>query len=231
LLQMDQVYLAHLQQYERSLKQRNALLKTRASDVEAQLPVWDEAMAVHGAALMVRRKELSAEFSSRAGKALEDLTGGSEKFEVSYDPDVTPGEDEVETCEALKGAFLKSRREEMARGMSLTGPHRDDVKLSLNGRPLRKFGSQGQMRTGALALKLAQLEILADKCASPPLVLFDDVMAELDARRQAFFLERLKKGGQALLTGTSEADFAGAKGAARVFRVTDGQVNLESNGP
>jgi len=231
LLQMDPVYLAHLQQYERSLKQRNALLKSRVPGLEAQLPVWDEALAVHGTALMMRRMDLSENFSSRAGKALEDLTGGLEKFEVAYDPDVKPGSGEDETRETIKAALLKFRREETMRGMTLTGPHRDDVKLTLNGRPLRKYGSQGQMRTGALALKLAQLEILASKCSEPPLVLFDDVMAELDARRQAFFLERLKKGGQALLTGTSEADFAGARGEARVFRVQGGEVTLESNGP
>ncbi len=231
LLQMDPIYLAHLQQYERSLKQRNALLRSHTAGLEEQLAVWDEALATHGAALMVRRLRLASDFSARAGKALEDLTGGAERFEAVYAPDVSCEGEESGIREAIRAALKKNRRMEVLRGATLSGPHRDDVRLSLNGRLLRKYGSQGQMRTGALALKLAQLEILAGTCSTPPLVLFDDVMAELDSRRQAFFLERLKRGGQALLTGTSEADFASAQGAARVFRVSEGAVTLEDQGP
>jgi len=231
LLQMDPVYLVHLQQYERSLKQRNALLKSRASGLESQLPVWDEALARHGAFLQKRRGELAAELSDRSGRALEDLTGGAERFEAAYAPQVKAGADEDSIRSAILEALRAGRRDEMVRGTTLNGPHRDDVRLSVNGKPLRKYGSQGQMRTGALAVKLAQLEILAGACRVPPLVLFDDVMAELDEKRQAFFLERLKRGGQALLTGTSENDFAAARGGARVFRVAEGAVTMVDAGP
>jgi DNA replication and repair protein RecF len=89
---------------------------------------------------------------------------------------------------------------------------------------LRKFGSQGQQRTGALALKLAQLSILAEGCRKAPLILFDDVMAELDEKRRSFFLNRLQAGGQAFLTGTSKDDFLNAGSHARVFRVEAGRV-------
>jgi len=231
LLQMDPVYLAHLQQYERSLHQRNALLRSRASGLEAQLAVWDEALCKHGSALMVRRKTLSARMAEKAGSALEALTGGTERFEVDYSPFVRWDGDEAAAADALRAAMKHSRRDDLMRGTTLTGPHRDDVKLQVNDRSLRKYGSQGQMRSGALALKLAQLDVLTESGPHPPLVLFDDVMAELDASRQAYFLERLKQGGQALLTGTSDADFAAARGEARVFRVSDGQVILESQGP
>jgi DNA replication and repair protein RecF len=188
-------------------------------------------MSSHGAALMVRRRQSATDFSARAGKALEDLTGGSERFEAVYDPDVKCDGDETKIQEAIRAALRNNRKIEAVRGVTLSGPHRDDVRLSLNGRLLRKYGSQGQMRTGALALKLAQLEILAGTCSAQPLVLFDDVMAELDSRRQAFFLERLKRGGQALLTGTSETDFASAQGEARVFKVSGGEVALVEEGP
>jgi DNA replication and repair protein RecF len=231
LLQMDLVYLAHLQQYERSLHQRNALLRSRASGLEAQLSVWDEAMVAHGAALMMRRRELAARVADKAGRALEVLTGGTEVFDVAYAPDVKWDGAEATCAESLRTALKHSRRDDLVRGTSMTGPHRDDVKLKVNDRSLRKYGSQGQMRSGALALKLAQLEVLTESGQRSPLVLFDDVMAELDAKRQAFFLEKLKSGGQALLTGTSDADFAAAKGEARVFRVCDGKVTLESEGP
>jgi len=105
------------------------------------------------------------------------------------------------------------------------------LSLWVNGEPLRKFGSQGQQRTGALALKLAQLSLLAEKCQAAPLILFDDVMAELDEKRQAFFLNRLEKGGQAFLTGTSAHDFAGAANRARVFTVEAGKTRMEREGP
>lgn len=231
LLQMDPVYLAHLQQYERSLSQRNALLRSRAGGAEAHLAVWDEALASHGAALMVRRRVLAARMAEKAGRALDALTGGAEDFAVTYSPDVRGGGDEAETREAVLEELHRARRDDLARGTTTAGPHRDDLKLQVNGRSLRKYGSQGQMRSGALALKLSQLEVLTEGAPRAPLVLFDDVMAELDATRQAYFLERLKQGGQALLTGTSDADFAAAKGDARVFRVKDGQVVLENEGP
>jgi DNA replication and repair protein RecF len=103
--------------------------------------------------------------------------------------------------------------------------------LWVNDRPLRKFGSQGQQRTGALALKLAQLSLLTEGCHTAPLVLFDDVMAELDEKRQAFFLNRLQQGGQAFLTGTSPQDFSAALKKARIFRVESGSVTMEQSGP
>jgi DNA replication and repair protein RecF len=231
LLQMDPVYLAHLQQYERGLHQRNALLRSRAPGIEPQLPVWDEALAVHGAALMVRRRVLVERFAAKAGAALAALTGGAETFEVAYAPDVTWEGEESVCAEVLRAELQRARRDDLLRGTSTTGPHRDDVKLRVNGRSLRDYGSQGQMRSGVLALKLAQWETLAEGGGRRPLVLFDDVMAELDAGRQAFFLEKLKSGGQVLLTGTAAADFAAARGEARVFRVSDGMITQESQGP
>jgi DNA replication and repair protein RecF len=131
----------------------------------------------------------------------------------------------------MLAALIKVRREEMARGISVIGPHRDDLGLWVNGQPLRKFGSQGQQRTGALALKLAQLSLLTEGCHTAPLVLFDDVMAELDEKRQAFFLNRLQQGGQAFLTGTSPHDFSAAIKKARVFKVETGKLELSQEGP
>ena len=231
ILQMDQGYLAHWQQYERALKQRNSLLRQRVPDLEPQLAVWDEPLSQHGAALIVRRTEASKRLSDFAGAALKDLTGGAEKFEVKYEPNLPMGGTVEETAKKMREAFQKARREEMARGVTVTGPHRDDLGLFVNGQPLRKYGSQGQQRTGALALKLAQLTLLTEGCHTAPLILFDDVMAELDEKRQAFFLNRLQQGGQAFLTGTSANDFAAAFGKARVFKVEGGQVALSQQGP
>ena len=230
VLQMDPSYLAHLQHYERALKQRNSLLRQRASQLEAQLETWDIPLARHGAALMIHRADSASKLSAFAESALKDLTGGAENFEVRYEPSL-PLEEEEKLQEKIREALVRARREEMARGMTVVGPHRDDLGLFLNGQPLRKFGSQGQQRTGALALKLAQLSFLAAECHTRPLILFDDVMAELDEKRQAFFLERLQQGGQAFLTGTSAHDFSAAFQKARVFSVEEGVLRMEQAGP
>jgi len=231
MFQMDARYLAHLRQYERTLKQRNSLLRQRASSIESQLAVWDLPLAEHGAAIMQKRFEISAKLAQSAGEALNDLTGGAEKFEVRYEPSLSVTANEAFLKEKILEALIKARREEMARGISVVGPHRDDLGLWVNGQLLRKFGSQGQQRTGALALKLAQLSILTEGCHTAPLVLFDDVMAELDEKRQAFFLNRLQQGGQAFLTGTAPADFTGASSKARIFKVEAGQVRATQEGP
>jgi DNA replication and repair protein RecF len=230
ILQMDGGYLSHLQHYERALRQRNSLLKQRAPDLERQLPVWDLPLARHGAALMVRRREAAERLSDSAGRALADLTGGQERFEVRYEPSL-PLEEESSLEEKLLQALQKVRREETVRGVTVMGPHRDDLGLWVNGRLLRKFGSQGQQRTGALALKLAQWSLLTEGCGTSPLVLFDDVMAELDEKRRTFFLNRLQQGGQAFLTGTSDADFSAASSKARIFRVEAGRVAVTQAGP
>lgn len=231
LLQMDPGYLIPLQQYERALKQRNSLLKKGSPDTETQLSVWDLPLAQFGAVLILKRAAAADRLSAFAGQALMELTGGTEKFEVRYEPQLPLEGPESALPDRILEALRKARREEIARGVTTVGPHRDDLGLLLNGRPLRKFGSQGQQRTGALALKLAQLSILTEGCGTAPLVLFDDVMAELDEKRRAFFLNHLQQGGQAFLTGTTAYDFSAASKAARIFTVAEGQVKMEQLGP
>jgi DNA replication and repair protein RecF len=231
VLQVDPGYVAHLQQYEKTLKQRNALLRQRAAGLDQQLAVWDLGLSQHGAALTERRVQVAKNLSDSAGQALRDLTGGQERFEVRYEPSVPWVGDAERWKEKFREGLVAARREEMARGTTVLGPHRDDLGLFVNDKLLRKFGSQGQQRTGALALKLAQLSFLTEGCGTRPLILFDDVMAELDEKRRAFFLGRLQQGGQAVLTGTGASDFSAALGAARVFRVEAGSVRMERPGP
>jgi DNA replication and repair protein RecF len=229
ILQLDPGFLPHFQQFERALKQRNALLRQRTAQLESQMALWDIPLAEHGTMILKKRMETVKRLSDFAGQALRDLTGGVELFELKYEKTIS-GESESLRHNFLQ-AFQKARSEELARGVTIVGPHRDDVGLYVNGELLRKFGSQGQQRTGALALKLAQLSILAEGRRTQPLILFDDVMAELDENRQAFFLNHVQQGGQAFLTGTSAHDFASAMKAARVFSVQDGRVQIIQEGP
>ena len=106
---------------------------------------------------MVKREKVARKLSDFAGRALWDLTGGAERFEVRYEPKVPWNENENFLQEKILQGLQNARSEEIARSITLVGPHRDDLGLWVNQQPLRKFGSQGQQRTGALALKLAQL--------------------------------------------------------------------------
>jgi DNA replication and repair protein RecF len=228
ILQLDPGFLPHFQQYERALKQRNALLRQRTAQLESQVGLWDMPLAEHGAMILKKRMETVKRLSDFAGQALRDLTGGLELFEFKYEK--TLAEESENLKNDLLKAFQKARSEELARGVTIVGPHRDDIGFFVNGELLRKFGSQGQQRTGALALKLAQLSILAEGHHTQPLILFDDVMAELDENRRAFFLNHVQHGGQAFLTGTSAHEFASAMKVARVFSVQDGQVRIIQEG-
>ncbi len=230
ILQLDQAYRVHLQKYERALKQRNSLLRQRVPRLENQLTAWDEPLAEHGAVLMEKRAEVASRLSFFAQQALKDLTGGSEHFEICYEPCLEMEGSRELLNEKIAKALLEARREDIARGLTIAGPHRDDLGFWLNGHSLARYGSQGQQRTGALALKLSQLSVLAEGCHTAPLILFDDVMAELDQKRQEFFLNRLLQEGQAILTGTSPNDFRMAINIARIFSVEGGKVDLKKVG-
>ena len=229
LLQVDAVYLSELQQYERVLRQRNALLKKKGSVQDRELSAWDGPLLEHGAALTLKRAEAVEMLARHAGGALQDLTGGGERLEVAYEPSVSAEGGPEQLKVRFRDALKKARAEELARGITVVGPHRDDLALSVNERSLKKFGSQGQQRTAALALKLAELALLTEGARTQPLVLFDDVMSELDAKRQAFFLDRLKSGGQAVLTGTNAGDFASALEGSRLFVVDGGRVEMQDD--
>lgn len=231
LLQMEPAYLADLQQYERALRQRNALLRAANRPSDPEIAAWDEPLVRYGTSLTSRRAEAVARLAAHAGGALKDLTGGGERLELGYAPSVPDAGEGKSAQDAFREALQRRRAEERIRGATLTGPHRDDLVLSVNGKPLKKFGSQGQQRTAALALKLAELALLTEATGKAPLILFDDVMSELDAERQAFFLKRLLSGGQAVLTGTEASDFSAALDSARRFEVDAGRVVMGTEGP
>jgi len=122
-------------------------------------------------------------------------------------------------------ASLAARRaEEFARGLTLVGPHRDDVELTLDGHALRGFGSQGEQRTAALALVLAEARVLAEATGAQPVMLLDDVVSELDDARRKRLLKHLAEGGQAIITATSERATGAALLNANVIQVCKGQV-------
>lgn len=207
LLQISRPYYYHLREYNRILAQRNAHLKRLppTASSELALSVWDEELARHGAELTIRRRAAVAELARWADERHRELSGGYE-LGISYNPSI-PLTDPP-TLEGAQTAFLqkldRNRREELRRGITLSGPQRDEINFTIGGRDLRSYGSQGEQRTAALAWKLAELEFIRSHTGEMPLLLLDDVFSELDPRRQACLMREARRGSQTFLTSAEE---------------------------
>jgi DNA replication and repair protein RecF len=210
--------------YLRALGQRNALLgRIRAGQVgPSGLEAWDSEVARHGVRLMEDRRE-AVEGLRPAFAGLAARLGLPGCAELMYRP-----RSEADDAAALAGELAARRQADLERGFTAHGPHRDELSLTLDGRSLRVYGSQGQQRVALLALLFAERTLLAERRNRPPLMLLDDVMSELDAARRELLGGLLGGGGQAVVTAT-EADQVppGALRDGRVVRVEEGAVVQE----
>ncbi|MFF3860484.1 DNA replication/repair protein RecF [Streptomyces sp. NPDC002209] len=226
--------------YERVLKQRNTLLKSaamarrhggRSMDLST-LDVWDQHLARAGAELLAQRLDLIATLLPLADKAYEQLAPGGGPLGLAYkssaggEPGETVDGGTARTREALYEVLLAAlaevRKQEIERGVTLVGPHRDDVLLRLGDLPAKGYASHGESWSYALALRLASYELLRSEGAEPVLIL-DDVFAELDARRRERLAELVAPGEQVLVTAAVDDDVPGALAGTR-FGVSGGEV-------
>lgn len=188
IIKISPVYEHHLGRYQQVLRQRNSLLKNIRFNKEtvAGLSGWDEQLALLGGAIIVRRRSIIHRLSLLARLAHRRLSGRLEILDLAYSTPLPVKEDasEEEVAGALLFALKKAKEEELRLGQTLVGPHRDDLTLKINGREARVFASQGQQRTLVLSLKLAELELIKGETGEFPVLLFDDVFSELDARRR-----------------------------------------------
>ncbi|WP_416977915.1 DNA replication/repair protein RecF [Streptomyces sp. T028] len=229
--------------YERVLKQRNTLLKSAAlarrhggrrgapparadSSVEADLStldVWDQHLARAGAELLAQRLDLVAAIQPLADKAYEQLAPGGGPVTLEYKPSA-PGEAHTreDLYAQLMAALADARKQEIERGVTLVGPHRDDVLLKLGQLPAKGYASHGESWSYALALRLASYDLLRAEGNEPVLVL-DDVFAELDARRRERLAELVAPGEQVLVTAAVDDDVPQVLSGAR-YAVADGTV-------
>ena len=198
LAQTQPGYLPLLQRYMRAVRARNALLKQRAVD-EAALDSFSQELVKLGDEIIHTRRELAPKFSPLARLAYRRISTGAEELRMEYQPSVKKD---------FAVELAQSRNRERTYRSTLVGPHRDDLQLLLNGKSAAQFGSEGQKRTLAMALKMAQAEFLAGIHGSPPILLIDDVMGELDMKRRSGFLPLLeqahKTSGQVFMTATEE---------------------------
>ena len=217
LCQIHPVYYHALRQYHHALKQRNHLLKTLQKDrsLTGTVFIWDEQLAAHGCKIMSYR----AAFIRRAGELAREthgeLTGGAEELTMVYKPHIT---DPAEYPDKLAKGLTRA----LALGATGSGPHRDDLQFLINGSDARVYGSQGQQRTAALSAKLAEIGVIREDMSAEPVLLLDDVLSELDGRRQAFLLSRIGPLQTVMACTGAEGILRDGGPGAKVMRMTGG---------
>jgi DNA replication and repair protein RecF len=184
------------------LQQRNRLLRARAP--LQLLDVWDEQLIELGVAITERRAGLVERLAAHAVEAAAVL--GCGQVELRYLPSWSGS---GETRDVARGAVVKARREEYRRGVSLSGPHRDDLEITLDGVPLRAFGSRGQQRAVVVSLRLAERAVVREDVGEDPIMLLDDVLSDLDRTRAGRLVEVISSCGQAVVTATERVGAAG----------------------
>ncbi|USR93067.1 DNA replication/repair protein RecF [Phormidium yuhuli AB48] len=232
VIQLEPLYAHLLKDYSQILRHRNALLKqyrgrSQASD-EAMRSVLDIQLATAGARVMRRRWRAIQRIAPLAQRWHQEISGQTEYLSVDYAPQVRDIPD-FNDAEAVRQAVLHQLRDrhpaERHQGTTLTGPHRDEVMLSINQTPARRYGSQGQQRTLVLALKLSELQLIEAVVGEPPVLLLDDVLAELDLQRQNQLLETIEDRFQTLISTTHLGAFdAQWLKSSQVLRVCSGKI-------
>lgn len=224
LCQMDKIYLFHLSNYTKSINQRNALLKQFAYSGGGRdtLQVWDEQLIKSGNKIIEAREKFIEELNSRAAIIHDKLTDGKEKLRLKYEPNVR--------CDNYRAAMNASYERDVQFKMTNCGPHRDDVAFYIKSvdddieKDVRKFGSQGQQRTAALSVKLAEIELVKNKNNDNPIILLDDVLSELDRGRQIQLLDSIK-GMQTIITCTGLEEFVNYRiDKDSIYEVSKGNV-------
>ena len=212
LIQLEPIYAHILSQYNQVLKQRNALIKQSYGDdsgesgsaIDAtEFALWDAQLAALGTRVIRRRARAIARLAPIAHQWHQAISGQREDLQIHYQPNVSLVEDDPAV---IQGSFLEKIQQraiaEQHQRTTLVGPHRDDIEFAINDTPSRQYGSQGQQRTLVLALKLAELHLIDEVIGEPPLLLLDNVLAELDLSRQNQLLEAIQDRFQTIITTT-----------------------------
>ncbi len=225
LCQYSPEYLENLRRYTQALKQRNNLLKNRHQPDETLLEVYGEQLATSGSVLTLLRKDLLKRFSAAAQACYALIGGGQEAFSLALECPYSQADD----WEGLRRDFFRKmaeiRSQERLQGTSLIGPHREDLLLFLNEKRVREFGSQGQKRSVALSLKMAAVRVLEEKYSEPPILLLDDVFAELDETRRARIGDILSSKGQVFIASPNPAELPFS--VQKSIRMRFGKVEVE----
>ena len=218
LCQLDRIYLADLTNYNKILAQRNKLLKDMIyrPSLSDTLPVWDMQLIETGKKIIRRRKQFVDELREIVSDIHYRISGGKEELFLKYEPNI----DDIFFEDELSRAKEKDKK----LCQTSVGPHRDDLLFSIGDVDIRKYGSQGQQRTSALSLKLAEIELVRKSISDTPVLLLDDVLSELDSSRQNYLLNNISDT-QTIITCTGLDEFVRNRFTVnRVFEVIAGHV-------
>ena len=216
-----------LSKYNRMLTQRNALLKDicRKPYLEDTLEIWDAQLVEYGSLLISKRLEYMRTLSEKAKIFHGGISKGKEELSVRYisTEDISDGD----SLEEIKRKFVqrceKNRKNDINLGVTLSGPHRDDIEILINDKNAKSFGSQGQQRSAVLSLKLAEAAALKERMGEEPVILLDDVLSELDGSRQDFLLNELK-GCQVFITCCEKSNKEQLR-QGKIFNVSRGEIS------
>lgn len=233
--QMSAKYLYNITQYKSILKQRNQYLKQlqrRQTKDLVYLGVLSDQLAAYGAEVTLARRQFLQQMEKWAQKLHQQITKGREVLTFQYQnqvPKAPAMQDAEQLYQLFQTLYAQQQSREIEQGTTLVGPHRDDVQFLVNGKDVQSFGSQGQQRTTALSVKLAEIDLMKEQTGEYPVLLLDDVLSELDDLRQTHLLKTFQNKVQTFLTTPSlENVKQDIIATPRVFTVTDGVVVAES---
>lgn len=235
LSQVSASYLEEMLEYRRVLRHRNQLLgegRRQGTWSPGALEPWTASLAAHGARLLHRRLAFVREFGPYVGRSYRRLMPEGEEPGIAYSEGAPAGATVEELEQWLLAHYGRRLEEERRRGLTLVGVHRDDLLLTVNGKQVQEYASQGQHKTFLVALKVAEFEYVRERREDPPVMLLDDIFSELDRARATRILELVGELGQCVVTATEETVFHGSvrwDGAHRRFEVRRGTCRkLES---
>lgn len=198
-------YISIYSDYKRALENRNCILKNVAKGFyfdEKELNAWSDLMAGYAADIYKERKEYIKKLEVYAKRVVKDISASNEDIEISYSSDIGDGASDG-VKELYRRVFTENIMEERRAGVTLYGPHRDDIEITVNGKSARSYASQGQQRSIVLALKLAEGEVCREIMGEYPVFLLDDVLSELDEQRQRYIMSGLE-GRQIIISACSD---------------------------
>ena len=222
LCQLNKLYVHSLVQYNKIVTQRNKLLKDIMfrPDYEETLDIWDMQLVQYGREVIRCREAFVSQLNDLIGTIHRQLSGEKESLHICYEPNVT--------ADMFEDTLRKSRPSDLKQRTTSTGPHRDDLSFIINDIDIRRFGSQGQQRTAALSLKLAEIELVKKIVNDYPILLLDDVLSELDGSRQNHLLSGINHI-QTMITCTGLEDFVNNRFRIdKIFKVVSGEVYSEN---
>jgi DNA replication and repair protein RecF len=235
LCQLDPAYFRALSRYNKVIVQRNALLRQVRDRTQpaSSLTYWDDGLCDYGGRIVAQRAAATLALGEIATLRHYELSGQVEKLSVEYRPaavSTAPSElasgGALAATEALRAALALQRGRDIAAGMSLVGPHRDDLGFAVNGVDAVAFGSRGQQRTATLAMKLGELAYMNQRSGEQPILLLDDATSELDPARRAAILQVAGEGRQTFVTSADGSGGAEFPGDAQRWEVTQGTLRL-----